>query len=107
WDVASAKIFEKAGFPAIATTSGGIAASLGYPDGERIPRAEMLQVVTRIARSVAIPVTADLEAGYASTPQEMRQTTAQLLATGAVGLNLEDGLRHGSMLLDQTSHHTE
>jgi len=107
WDVASAKVFEAAGFPAIATTSGGIAATQGYPDGERISRREMLDVVARIAKSVSIPVTADLEAGYASTPEQMRETTLALLETGAVGMNLEDGLREGSMPLVQTSHHVE
>src|ERR1044071_9540870 len=86
WDVASARIFEKAGFPAIATTSAGIAAALGYPDGQHIPRREMLAVVERIARNVSIPVTADLEAGYAAPPDEMRQTTTELLETGAVGI---------------------
>ena len=107
WDVASAKVFEAAGFPAIATTSGGIAAAQGYPDGERISRREMLDVVARIAKSVSIPVTADLEAGYASTPEQMRETTLALLETGAVGMNLEDGLREGPMPLVQTSHHVE
>jgi 2-methylisocitrate lyase-like PEP mutase family enzyme len=107
WDVASAKIFEKAGFPAIATTSAGIAASLGYEDGNRIPRHEMLEVVARIARSVAIPVTADIEAGYATTADEMRETTRQLLETGAAGLNLEDGLSDGPVPMVQTSHHVE
>ena len=107
WDVASARVFENAGFPAIATTSGGIAASMGYPDGQRISRQEMLDVVARIANSVSIPVTADLEAGYASTPEEMRETTQRLLETGAVGMNLEDGLREGPKPLVQTSHHVE
>jgi 2-methylisocitrate lyase-like PEP mutase family enzyme len=107
WDAASAKIFERAGFPAVATTSAGIAASMGYADGERIPRDEMLAVVARIVKSVAIPVTVDLEAGYASTAEEMRDTTQQLLLTGAVGMNLEDGLREGAMPLVQTSHHAE
>jgi len=107
WDVTSAQIFEDAGFPAIATTSSGIAASMGYADGERISRREMLDVVARIAKSVSIPVTADLEAGYASTPEEMRETTLGLLETGAVGMNLEDGLRQGSQPLVQTSHHVE
>ena len=64
WDAASARIFEDAGFPAIATTSAGVAFSLGYPDGQLIPDAEMLAVVKRIAQSVKVPVTADLEAGY-------------------------------------------
>jgi 2-methylisocitrate lyase-like PEP mutase family enzyme len=107
WDAASAKIFEREGFPAVATTSAGIAASMGYADGERIPRDEMLAVVARIVKSVTIPVTVDLEAGYATTPEEMRDTTQQLLLTGAVGMNLEDGLREGGMPLVQTSHHAE
>jgi 2-methylisocitrate lyase-like PEP mutase family enzyme len=107
WDVASAKVFEAAGFPAIATTSGGIAAAQGYADGEKISRREMLDVVARIAKSVSVPVTADLEAGYASTPEQMRETTLALIETGAVGMNLEDGLRDGPMPLVQTSHHVE
>src|SRR3984893_10946197 len=64
WDCASARIFEEAGFPAIATTSAGVAFSLGYPDGEFIPQDEMLAVVKRIATCVKVPVTADLESGY-------------------------------------------
>ena len=64
WDAGSARIFEHAGFQALGTTSAGVALSLGYPDGERVSRAEMLEVARRIASAVAIPVTADLEAGY-------------------------------------------
>ena len=64
WDCASARIFEQAGFPAIATTSAGVSFSLGYPDGEFIPQDEMLAVVKRIATCVKVPVTADLESGY-------------------------------------------
>jgi 2-methylisocitrate lyase-like PEP mutase family enzyme len=105
WDAASAKVFEKAGFPAIATTSAGIAATMGYADGQRIPRQLMLDTVARIASAVDIPVTADLEAGFATTPEEMRETTERLLETGAVGLNLEDGLREGPLPMVQTSHH--
>ncbi|MGD1092534.1 MAG: isocitrate lyase/phosphoenolpyruvate mutase family protein [Bryobacteraceae bacterium] len=86
WDVPSARIFERAGFSAIATTSAGIAFALGYPDGERISRAEMLNVVARIARAVKVPVTADLEAGYDSPAETARQAWA----AGAVGLNFED-----------------
>ena len=63
WDVISARIVEDLGFPAVATTSAGVAAALGYPDGQRIPREEMLEMVGRIARAVNVPVTADLEAG--------------------------------------------
>ena len=74
WDVASARIFEDAGFPAIATTSAGIAFSLGYPDGQRIPREEMIARIGRIARAVRVPVTADVEAGYGSSPEDAART---------------------------------
>ena len=86
WDAASARIVEQAGFPAVATGSAGVAFSLGYPDGEAIPLDEMLGQVRRIARAVAVPVTADLEAGY----DDIEETAAGLVDAGAVGLNLED-----------------
>ena len=93
WDVASARIFEEAGFPAIATTSGGIAISLGYPDGQRISRDEMLQVVARIVKSVSVPVTADMEAGYGTGVSEVADTATRLIAAGAIGLNIEDSTK--------------
>src|SRR3977135_3426327 len=74
WDVASARIFEEAGFPAIATTSAGIANALGYPDGQKISRSEMLAVVHRIAAAVGIAVTADMEAGYGRHTKESDHT---------------------------------
>src|SRR5215475_10254719 len=74
WDVASARILEEAGHAAIATTSAGIAYSLGYADGEQISRDEMLSMVERIARAVRVPVTADLEAGYGATPEAIADT---------------------------------
>jgi 2-methylisocitrate lyase-like PEP mutase family enzyme len=91
WDCASARIFEELGFPAIATTSAGVAFSLGYADGHNIPGKEMLAAVARIARSVDVPVTADLEGGYG----DIAETAAALTESGAVGLNLEDILGHG------------
>ena len=91
WDAASARIFEAAGFPAVATTSAGIAAALGYPDGEQISRQEMLEVVERLTRTVAIPVSADIEAGYGNTLEEIAQTARLVLEAGCVGINLEDG----------------
>lgn len=91
WDVASAKIVEAAGFSAIATTSAGIANALGYPDGQRIPLVEMLASVERIARATNLPVSADLEAGYGSGAEDASRLATALVATGAVGLNLEDG----------------
>ena len=93
WDAASAKVFERSGFSAAATTSAGIAASYGYPDGEYIGRDEMLEVIGRIAKAVAIPISADMEAGYGDTPRQIEETTRLVLEAGAVGLNLEDGTR--------------
>lgn len=90
WDVASARILEELGYPAIATTSAGVAFSLGYPDGQRVSRAQMLEVVARIARAVRVPVTADMEAGYGTTVQDMSETAKALIAAGAIGMNLED-----------------
>lgn len=93
WDVASARLIERLGYPAVATTSSGVAASLGYPDGEVIGVDEMLAVVGRVAAAVEVPVTADLEAGYGLPAEEIVE---RLLAAGAVGLNLEDGNRSGT-----------
>ncbi len=87
WDVASARIFEDAGFAAIGTSSAGVAFALGYPDGEQIPRDEMLEAVERIARAVSVPVTADVEAGYG----DPLATARAVVESGAVGINLEDG----------------
>jgi len=90
WDVASARILEELGYPAIATTSAGIAFSLGFPDGQRVSREQMLEVIARTARAVRIPVTADMEAGYGTTVKDMSETAKALIAAGAIGLNLED-----------------
>lgn len=98
WDVVTARVLEGAGFPAIATTSAGIAWAAGYADGERISRAEMLAVVRRITAAVRIPVTADMEAGYGTTPEAAAETARGVIAAGAVGLNLEDGTSHGTLV---------
>ncbi len=90
WDAASARIIQQAGFSAVATTSAGIAFTLGYPDGQRISREEMLAVVARIAKAVKLPVTADVEAGYGNRPEDAARTARDVLAAGAVGMNLED-----------------
>src|SRR5271167_1036990 len=81
WDCASARIFEELGFPAIATTSAGVAFSHGYPDGQYIPAQEMLDAVKAIARCVDVPVTADLEGGY----EDIGETASALMESGAVG----------------------
>lgn len=92
WDAASARIFEDAGFPAIGTSSAGAAFALGYPDGQKISREEMLAVVRRIVDAVEVPVTADVEAGFGMTPEEVAGTAQAVIAAGAVGMNLEDGI---------------
>ena len=90
WDVVSARIIEECGHPAIATSSAAVAFALGYPDGQRISRDEMLEVAGRIARAVNIPVTADLEAGYGTTVKDMVDTVKAAIAAGVIGMNLED-----------------
>ncbi|SDM42632.1 Phosphoenolpyruvate phosphomutase [Allokutzneria albata] len=87
WDAASAKAAERAGFPALATTSMSVALTLGYADHEAAPADEMFAAVGRIARAVSVPVTADIEAGYGLAPEEV---VDRLLSAGAVGCNLED-----------------
>ncbi|MEU2115386.1 isocitrate lyase/phosphoenolpyruvate mutase family protein [Streptomyces sp. NPDC016459] len=86
WDAVSARAFEAAGFPALATPSAGVAASLGYEDGAT-PAAEMFAAVARIVRAVSVPVTADLEGGYGLAPAELVERVRE---SGAVGVNLED-----------------
>jgi 2-methylisocitrate lyase-like PEP mutase family enzyme len=104
WDAASARVIEQAGFPAVATTSAGIAFSLGYPDGQRISRDEMVAAVHRIAAAVKVPVTADMEAGYGETPEAVAETARAVLAAGAVGMNIEDTWeRDGHRTLAETS----
>jgi len=90
WDAGSARIFVEAGFPALATTSAGIAFSLGYADGEVIERDEMLAAVERITRRIDVPITADMEAGYGREPGAVAKTARGVLDAGAVGMNLED-----------------
>jgi 2-methylisocitrate lyase-like PEP mutase family enzyme len=100
WDVASARMLEEAGFGAMATTSAGIAFTLGYPDGQKVSRAEMLAVVGRIVRSVKVPVTADVEAGYGNRPEDAADTARGVIEAGAVGMNLEDGIDRPGQLVD-------
>jgi 2-methylisocitrate lyase-like PEP mutase family enzyme len=87
WDVASARAVVAAGFPVVATTSGGVAATLGHEDHEAAPASEMLAAAARIGRGVEVPVTVDAEAGYGMEPAEL---VAALRDAGAAGCNLED-----------------
>ncbi len=98
WDAAAARLYEEAGFPAVGTTSAGVAYSLGYADGQHAPREEVLFVVRRIAQTVQVPVTADIEAGYgANSVDEVVKTVQAVLEAGAVGINLEDSAEDGSL----------
>ncbi|MET0226267.1 MAG: isocitrate lyase/phosphoenolpyruvate mutase family protein [Dokdonella sp.] len=99
WDAASARIIEQAGATAIATTSAGMAWSLGYADGEQLPVDELLAACARIARVVSIPLSVDIERGYARTPAEVADLTGLLIGTGVVGVNIEDGVVAGSSTL--------
>ncbi|GGV54605.1 isocitrate lyase/PEP mutase family protein [Streptomyces spectabilis] len=86
WDAASARVFEEAGFPALATPSAGVAAALGHADGSVPPR-EMFDAIGRVARAVSVPVSADVEDGYGLPA---RKLVGRLLDAGVVGCNLED-----------------
>ncbi len=90
WDVPSARIFEDAGFPAIATSSAGMMVSLGFPDGEALPRRELVAGVRRIAERLSVPLSADVVAGYGRTPASVVSTVRAVVRAGAVGINLED-----------------
>ena len=90
WDPLSARVFEACGFPAIATTSAGIAYALGYPDGEKIGREEMARATSLITAAVELPVTADVETGYGPSAEDAAETARAVIRAGAVGLNLED-----------------
>lgn len=91
WDPISARIVEAAGYDAVATTSGGLAWALGYRDGEETPWNEVVAATARIVRTVRVPVTADIEAGYGETPLQVAQSVSDIIRAGAVGVNLEDG----------------
>jgi 2-methylisocitrate lyase-like PEP mutase family enzyme len=96
WDAMSARVIENAGARAIATTSAGVAFSVGYPDGEAIPRDEMISAIARIARVVTIPVSADIESGFANDAHEVAETVRRVIDAGAVGINLEDQVHDGT-----------
>ena len=99
WDVASSRVFEDEGFAAIATSSAALAVSVGYPDGEKIPKEELFVVVRRIARALTVPLSVDLESGYGVNSEEVTDTIRRLVESGAVGLNIEDTIRLGGKSL--------
>lgn len=100
WDAGSARILEQVGFPAIATTSAGIAWSFGVADGGSMDRDTMLDRVGSIAAAVNVPVTADLEAGYGETADDVGRTVSAAVGLGAVGANIEDADSGGMFNVD-------
>lgn len=100
WDPGGARMLEWLGYPAVATASASVAYSLGYDDCQQITFDAMLDVVGRVAAAVNVPVTADMEWGYAEQPQEVAENMRQVLRAGAVGINLEDSIREGEVMFD-------
>ena len=96
WDAASAAMIEHCGLPAVATSSAALANALGFADGQYLPWAEMVEAVAKVCRAVQVPVTADIEAGFAPDLKGLEASIAQIIQAGAVGVNLEDAMSgHG------------
>ena len=102
WDIGSSKLIEASGYKAIATTSMGIAASLGYPDCQIITLSEMIQVISGIVNAVQVPVSVDIEAGYGNNLNEIIDSVKKIIATEIVGVNIEDSLELSPVLIDET-----
>src|SRR6185312_8889913 len=100
WDAASAAMIEHCGLPAIATSSAAMANALGFPDGQYLPWADMLDAVARVCRAVKVPVTADIESGFASNVTALETSIRQIIDAGAVGVNLEDVMPANPALQD-------
>ncbi|MDH7448470.1 isocitrate lyase/PEP mutase family protein [Aquimarina sp. 2201CG14-23] len=103
WDVGSAKIFEKSGFKAIATTSAGIAYSMGYPDGEHLTIDDLETLTRKITQRIDIPLSVDLEKGYADNAEQVKYNARKLIKAGTVGVNIEDGNNTERPYLDELS----
>jgi 2-methylisocitrate lyase-like PEP mutase family enzyme len=101
WDIGSSKLIEACGYKAVATTSMGIAASLGYPDSQVIKLSEMISVITGIVNAVQVPVTADIEAGYGNNLDEVIASIEKIIATGIAGINIEDSIDLSPVLIDE------
>lgn len=101
WDTGSSKLVEACGYKAIATTSMGIAASYGYPDCQVIQLSEMLATITGIVNGVQVPVTVDIEAGYGNNLDQIIDSVKKIIATGIVGINIEDSLDLSPTLVDE------
>lgn len=98
WDVGSARIFEKSGFEVLATSSAGVAHSLGLADGEKLELEDLLYLVKAINDRVDIPLSVDFERGFGDSPQEIKNSVRRVLEAGAVGINIEDSREDGSLI---------
>ncbi len=98
WNPIGARILEAKGFPAAATASAAISSSLGYKDGEKIKLSTHLDIIERIVKSVDIPVTADIESGYASDIKNLRDSINNVIDTGVAGINIEDSMEEEGSL---------
>ncbi len=98
WNPIGARILEKKGYPAVATSSAAISESLGYRDGEKIRKSTAIDIFGRIVRSVDVPVTADIETGYGESLSELEDTAQRVIESGAVGVNIEDSATKGGAL---------
>ncbi|WP_251040641.1 isocitrate lyase/phosphoenolpyruvate mutase family protein [Chryseobacterium sp. ISL-6] len=92
WNVQSAKVYEKLGYKALATSSSAVAHSLGYEDGEEMSFDEYFYIAERILKSANIPLSVDLEGGYGNTSDQIVSNISRLAAIGAVGINIEDSV---------------
>ena len=101
WDIGSSKLIEACGYKAIATTSMGVSASLGYPDCQVIQLSEMIEVISGIVNGVQVPVTVDIEAGYGNNLDEIIDSVKKIIATGIVGINIEDSIDLNPILIDE------
>lgn len=99
WDVPSARVFEDEGFPAVATSSAGMLVSLGYPDGEEIPHPEFVTAIGRIAKVLAVPLSADVVGGFGDSPEGVAKSVRAVIKAGAVGINIEDFVHSTKKLL--------
>jgi 2-methylisocitrate lyase-like PEP mutase family enzyme len=98
WDAGSARLIESLGAKAAATTSAGVAWSLGYADGEALPVAALVATVSAITRVIRLPLTVDLEGGYSENPATVGETVARVIDAGAIGINIEDGAASPDLL---------
>lgn len=101
WDIGSSKLIEASGYKAVATTSMGIAAALGYPDCEVITLSEMIGVISGIVKAVQVPVSVDIEAGYGNNTDQVIESVKKIIATGIVGINIEDSINLSPVLIDE------